>query len=475
MKKKDIFSRFMSATTDLVITLLPILVWDLIVLIVLAGFLPSKVMTFLDEVILYVIVVSFCVTNPLITLIYGKTFGQTVFDIKIIDLKGKSAKGVQQALREFIGGIVILGCSFIFYGAAIPVYLLLNLIVMLLDKYDRGIPDFICHTRPVVWRVQETKVVEKKKEEPREEPFNVPFKNESFYHYDLHVHSKHSLNGMDSVEEIFQKAKKLGVEVVSITDLYSVKANYEAEVLSKPYGISYISGIEMECEYEGYPCTILGYGINYKDPVYVQLENEYIKTQREASLNRIEKFKEASGIELNTHKLINLNSNGIVTGEMIVQEVLENPLFENLHFLKPYQEEKGAGYRHLYMDLFAPGKPCYIKKSVLKLEDVLDLIHKTGGKAVLAYPKRVCGDDVELLERMMDQGIDGLEVFSSYHEEQDVKRYLEVVRHKNCYVSCGSDTYGDNGLMIQIGDSKASMKYEKLIRILIDHLKRVEQ
>lgn len=165
MKEKAIFSRFMATTTDLVITLIPILVWDLIVFIVLAGFLPSSVMTFLDKVILYVIIVSFCVTNPLITLIYGKTLGQMVFDIRINDVTGKKATSIQLALREFLGGMILLGCSYIYYGLGVFIYLILNMLIILLNKRARGLVDFICHTKPI--SVVFSSVEEKKKKTSR--------------------------------------------------------------------------------------------------------------------------------------------------------------------------------------------------------------------------------------------------------------------------------------------------------------------
>ena len=56
MKNKHLLSRIMASLTDLVIILLPILVWDLIIFIILAGMLPSTVMTFLDKIIKYVMI-----------------------------------------------------------------------------------------------------------------------------------------------------------------------------------------------------------------------------------------------------------------------------------------------------------------------------------------------------------------------------------------------------------------------------------
>ena len=92
MKNKHLLSRGMATLTDLVIILLPILVWDLIIFIILAGMLPSTVMTFLDKIIKYVIIVSFCVTCPFITALFGKTLGQMVYDFRLLDNQGKPAK-----------------------------------------------------------------------------------------------------------------------------------------------------------------------------------------------------------------------------------------------------------------------------------------------------------------------------------------------------------------------------------------------
>lgn len=480
MEQKKLFSRCMATLSDLIITLLPILAWDLIIFIILAGFLPSTVMTFLDKVIIYILIVSFCVTNPFITLVYGKTLGQMIYDIRILNNQNKNATNMQRVLRECLSGIIIISGFYFFNGLPIIAYTLINMIVIIVDKKDRGIVDFICQTHPIniIFGEEDVKVVETKKkevEQKKEEVFVAPSKSEYFYHYDLHVHSKHSTRGNDTVEEIFQKAKSLGIEVLSITDEYSAKANIEAEVLSKPYGIQYISGIQMSCIYKGYELQVLGYGIDYKNHLFIQLENEHLRLQRAASKERIEKFKEVTGVDLNFSKLVNQTNSGIVTAESIVQEALTNPLYEDFDVLKEYRNIENS-YQRLYMDYFAPKKPCYVQVELPELEIAVECIKTAGGLVVLANPKKACGDDLELLKDILSQGIDGLEVFSSYHSEEDMNQYLSVAREMNCFVSCGSDYYGNNNLMIEIGDSKATAKYEKLIRVLIDYcLKKIEK
>ena len=473
-KKKYIFSRFMSALTDLVITLLPLLVWDLVILIMLAGFLPSSVMTFLDKVIIYVLVVSFCVTNPFIALVFGKTIGQLVYDYNIKDSSGKDSKAIQRILREFLAGALLLGSCFVLNGLGVAIYLAVDFLIILVDKKARGLVDIVCHSEPVRIELDDDViVVENKKKEPIKEVSNVPLKSDAFYHYDLHVHSRHSVNGKLTVEEIFQKAKELGIEVLSITDQYSVKANVEASVLSEPYGITYIPGIEMDCLYNGYVVKVLGYNIDYKNNLYIQLENEHLKQQRSASASRIEKFKEATGIDLNFSKLVNLTSSGIVTAEMIVKEALENPLYDENEVVKQYKTENGL--QRLYMDYFMEGKPCYVQVELPELSDVIESIKATNGLVVLATPKATCGNDEQLLKELLGKGFDGIEVFTNSHDGNDIKKYLEIVKDLNLFPTCGSNYFGLQELLVEIGDSKAAEKYEKVLRIFIDRcLKKVE-
>mgnify|MGYP003293894188 CR=1 FL=1 len=85
------------------------------------------------------------------------------------------------------------------------------------------------------------------------------------------------LKELGILQETINQLKELGVKVLSITDQYSVKANVEASVLSEPYGIEYIPGIEMDCLYNGYVVKVLGYNIDYKNNLYIQLENEHLK------------------------------------------------------------------------------------------------------------------------------------------------------------------------------------------------------
>lgn len=481
MKNKHLSNRFMGFLTNIVIVLMPILVWDILILLVLAGILPAVVMNFLDTVVKYVLIVSLLLTTPFIALSYRQTFGYAAFDLKVVDLKNKKASVFQVALREVIGWEVPVIVLYLFSGIKfIPLYFLLNILVIMIDPLARSIGDFICHTKVVYVSDTDNKVrneKEKVKKESNSKKENIlkkvvkmDRKEVQPFHYDLHLHSKYSLDGELTVEELFMKAKEKGIDVLSITDHNCVKANYEAKVLSEAIGIKYIPGVELDAFFEGYHLHVLGYDIDFKDPRYIQLENQTLKRERDASLQRVYLFEQATGMKLNTESLLEKNVNGIITGEMIAEDVLNNPLYHDQEILLPYRSNGSRGdnpYVNFYWDYFAQGKPCYVAIEYPSLQEVVSLIQESGGYPILAHPKKPFKHDKEMILKVLDAGVRGIEVFSSYHTAQDIAFYLDIVKEVSCFVTCGSDFHGATKPAIQLGASNASEKHEKLIHVFI--------
>lgn len=478
MKHKYLSDRCMSFLTDMIITFLPILVWDVLILLVLAGFLPAGVMSFLDSTIKYILLASILITCPFIALAYGQTFGTVAFSMKLVDAKMKKAHILQVALRQFLAYSVIPIAAYYFLGIkGILGYFVLNILVLLIDPQGRIPVDFITHTKLVsilkeaedITKNIPAKKVKKDKKKLQEAEKKASEKSNAF-HIDLHTHSRYSLDGELTVEEVFVLAQQKGIEVLSITDHNSVKANFEAGVLSECLGIHYIPGVEVDCIYQGVHCQLLGYNIDFKDNRYIQLENNILKQERNASIQRIEKLKEVLGIDINVNRLIEKNNTGIVSGEMIAEELLTNPLYESCEALNPYRPlgERGDNpYVNFYWDYFAPGKSCYVGIIYPEASEVIELIKDTGGYAILAHPKKFFKNDPDKIKELLDRGVRGIEVFSPYHTQQDIKQYLEMVREQSCFVTCGSDFHGKAKPALQLGESQATNKFDKLLLVFV--------
>ncbi len=71
------------------------------------------------------------------------------------------------------------------------------------------------------------------------------------------------------------------------------------------------------------------------------------------------------------------------------------------------------------------------------------LVHLLGGKIILAHPFKYYRDEMngrDLVESIIkDKLVDGIEVFHSYHNKEEVEYLISVVEKNNLYASIGSD------------------------------------
>ena len=95
---------------------------------------------------------------------------------------------------------------------------------------------------------------------------------------DLHIHTKTGSDGNLSIEEVFQKAKNRKIDLMSTTDHDSIDCQERAIALAREYGISYITGVELNATFQ-YPedeamksisLDFLGYGYD--------IDNQELKT-----------------------------------------------------------------------------------------------------------------------------------------------------------------------------------------------------
>ena len=93
------------------------------------------------------------------------------------------------------------------------------------------------------------------------------------------------------------------------------------------------------------------------------------------------------------------------------------------------------------------GKPGYVPKERIALDEAISLIKGAGGIPIIAHPVSLnykSFDDFEvLLKGFIDAGVEGLEVYSSMHRPVEVEDFLKLVKKYDLIASGGSDYHGD--------------------------------
>ena len=72
-------------------------------------------------------------------------------------------------------------------------------------------------------------------------------------------------------------------------------------------------------------------------------------------------------------------------------------------------------YVNFYWDICSSGKGAYVPMEFMSLSDAIELIRAAGGVPILAHPGNNVKEDEELLHGIVQAGIIGMEVYSSYH------------------------------------------------------------
>lgn len=276
---------------------------------------------------------------------------------------------------------------------------------------------------------------------------------------DLHMHSLYSDDGEFTPTQLVEKCHDAHITIMAIADHNSVKGIDEAKRVAESYGMKYIPATEIDCTYKGINLHVVGYGIDYKNPVFKSLEENILKQELQCSAKKVQ-LTNALGFEIKKEQLDSLSSNGVYTGEMFAEVLLNDERYVDHELLKPYRQDGGRSdnpYVNFYWDYYAQGKPCYTEVIFPSLEETIKIINDNGGIAVLAHPGNNLKGKFEVFDEMVKVGIQGVEAFSNYHSPETVEYFLNKGRELNVLVTCGSDYHGKTKPAIELGETRCTI------------------
>lgn len=274
---------------------------------------------------------------------------------------------------------------------------------------------------------------------------------------DLHMHSRYSEDGEFTPSELVEQCYQKGITTMSITDHNCAKANTEARTQAEAKGIWYINGIEVDCVYKGLNFHVLGYGIDEQSEDFACIEENIEHQSYLVSLERLEKTQ-VLGFNITQNEMWEMSKDtywkGMWTGDLFAELLLAKPEYADHPLLRPYRPGGARSdnpYVNLYWDYYAQGKPCYVKMEYPLMEEIISIIHRNHGKAVLAHPGVNLKGHEELLREILDLGIDGLEAFSSYHTPEQAAEFYRQAQKQGLFATCGSDYHGKTKPSISLG------------------------
>jgi len=289
---------------------------------------------------------------------------------------------------------------------------------------------------------------------------------------DLHMHSNYSSDGEFTPGQLVEMCLGAGLTHAAIADHNSVRGIEPALLAAAGTELSMIPAIEMDCTFEGTTFHLLGYGVDHNAPIFAELEHSLHKQEQDTSLLLMERVR-GLGIAFEDGVIAALAFDGVVTGEMIAEAALlydekaENPL------LNPYRdggERSDNPFVNFFWDYCSQGKPAYVPMEYLPLTEAINVIRANQGVPILAHPGLQIGENAQVLARLIEAGVAGLEVYSSYHTAEQVRLYRQVVEAQHLLMTCGSDFHGKTKQSIKIGGINAEGQEVAIVTALFDAL-----
>lgn len=262
------------------------------------------------------------------------------------------------------------------------------------------------------------------------------------------MHSIYS-DGFLTPHELVCEGMKQGVQVMSLTDHDTMQGVSEMLTECKSAGIIGLSGIEFS-SMKSSEVHILGYGLDEKNQS-LQGEIKILQEDREKrNIAILQKLKE--------HDMI------VTIEEM--REFSGHVLGRSQIGLVMAKKGYVRNVNEAFDKWIGGGKPCFISSHKKTPEEIIDLIIKYNGKAVLAHPGRLKMPEQEsFIKELKEHGLYGIEVHYSTHTYKDIKFYNSMAKKYGLIETVGSDFHGE-GRSAKIGKPDWGMDEEIILRLM---------
>ena len=244
---------------------------------------------------------------------------------------------------------------------------------------------------------------------------------------DLHAHSTVS-DGTLEPAALVRRAAEKGVDIFALTDhdeLGGLAIAIDAAVQAR---MRFVPGVEVSVTYAEQTVHIVGLGI---DPNSDVLRNG-LANVRSGRMRRAEEM--AAG-------LASVGIEGALDGALAYAGNLD--LVSRTHFAR-WLVATGhcADVREVFGKYLVAGRPGYVPHRWARLPEAIGWINGAGGVAVVAHPGRYKFSETEfwaLFSEFKEAGGTAIEVATSNHTTDQMKRFARVAREFDFEASRGSD------------------------------------
>lgn len=280
---------------------------------------------------------------------------------------------------------------------------------------------------------------------------------------DLHMHTLYS-DGTNTCKEILEKAERLKLNIISITDHNTCKEYGDLlnPEVRKIFSGKIIRGVELNTKVLGIPIEILGYDIDI-DYMNENLPKLYITNQERnvIELKRIYQICVDNNIDVGEKFVENYNP------ELYASKYLHNIITKNETNKRLIDEESWNNSNIFYRKYMSnPDTLFYVNTDdiVPTFEEACKLVREAGGLVFIPHIFEYRENSEKILDYILENyKIDGIECYYTTFTDEQIEKVINISKEKKLYMSGGSDYHGDFKPDVEMAIGLGNLKVEDSI------------
>lgn len=273
---------------------------------------------------------------------------------------------------------------------------------------------------------------------------------------DLHTHSTAS-DGTYTPAQLMEYAHARNINAIALTDHDSIDGIIEAQKKARELSMEFIPGIELSIQWPTGEFHLLGLGLQSPSKELLGAI-DFLRQERDNRNIKMAQKLQEQGIAITYEEVV----------EKAGTKTIGRPHFASLMIEKGFIRQR----QQAFDQYFAKGRPCYVERTGLELEDAVKAIKTSGGIPVQAHPLSMYVSWGKMEDTMIDiqmHGVEGLEAWHPGTRVSEAYRLEELARKLGMTATAGSDFHGekvraDRKIGYTAGKSKIEDKfwYEEL-------------
>lgn len=290
--------------------------------------------------------------------------------------------------------------------------------------------------------------------------------------FDLHMHSGYSSDGQFSCRELAEIAEQAGLKTIALADHDTMRGVEEMKEEAAQKGISVIPAIECTTDLDGHSVHVLGYGCRIDDPYFSGLQEKLDKISSDAFEIRVDKLENKYGIHVDRED-IRKRAAGKNPWFTLIDTILTDPVIQahpDFTDYLPGGKRCDPAPVNFFWDRCQKGSDLYVAVDMPDTIETIKKIRESGGTAIIAHPFTTFFKQEERLQKVLNAGAEGLEVYSNYHNPEQIAWYKDFAERNGLLITCGSDFHGEKKPSIRMGEFHLQEGGQQYLTALLERI-----